>query len=480
MSVRVRIAPAPSGSLHIGNARTALYNWLFARQKGGVFVLRVEDTDPSRVVTEHYQTIQDDLSWLGLDWDEGPGVGGPYGPYLQSERQDAYEGAADKLVDAGVAYRCYCTKEELEERRRAAMAAGRRPGYDGRCYRLTDAERAAFEAEGRPWALRIHVPPEGQTSFNDIVTGEVSFRHEDLDDIVIVRSDGRPLYNLAASVDDGLMEISHVIRGLDLQSSTPYQILIHQALGSDVPRYAHIPLVMGPGGQPLSKRIGGETVNWFKERGYLPDAMVNYLALLGWGTAEETILSREELTNRFELEQVHASPAMFDPEKLNWMNGEYIRMLEDAKLAELITPFFSQQALVGDPPSEQERRLIAAAAPLVKTRITRLEEAPPLVRSIFVEVEPDSGTVEKVLRQPYAGELLKRGYEALEGLKSWDAEGIGDALRAVQAEMGLGRKAYQVLYVAITGSTIAAPLFDLMEIIGKEKSLERLLKARNL
>lgn len=481
MTVRVRLAPAPSGSLHIGTARTALYNWLFARKHSGVFVLRVEDTDPSRVSPEHYQTIQDDLRWLGLDWDEGPGIGGPYGSYLQTERLRLYQEAAKKLIDDGHAYRCYCTAEELDARRKAALAAKRTPRYDRRCYRLSDQERAAYEAEGRPSAVRLLVPDEGSTSYDDIVLGEVTFENADLDDIVFMRSDGRPLYNLAASVDDGLMAITHVIRGLDLQSATPYQIIIHERLGNPIPRYAHIPLVFGPGGKKLGKRFGGESVNTFRSLGYLPETLINYLALLGWGTADQTILSRDDLIARFELEKVHASPANIDADRLDWMNGEYIRMLDDSDLAGMLGPWLARAELVGEPPSDEESSKIAAVAPLVKTRIDRLDKAADLVKGIFGDVKMDPGSVEKVMREPHVPQLLDRAIESLRELDPWSRDSIEGALRAIQTDMDLKpKRAFMPFYVAISGSTVSAPIFDSMEIIGREKCLERLGRAKEL
>lgn len=480
MKVRVRIAPAPSGSLHIGNIRTALYNWLFARKNKGVFMVRVEDTDPSRVSEEHYETIQEDLRWMGLEWDEGPGVEGPYGPYFQSKRLGIYSDYAKRLVDAGAAYRCYCTPDELKERRETARASGKTPKYDRRCYRLTNAERSANEAEKKPWALRIFVP-EGTTTFDDVVTGEVTFHHEDLDDVIIVRSDARPLYNLAASVDDGIMRISHVIRGLDLQSSTPYQIIMHKVFGHEIPRYAHIPLVTGPGGQKLSKRFGGDNVETFRSKGYLPETMINYLALLGWGTADQTILSKDELVSLFELEKVHASPAMIDPDKLDWMNGEYIRMLHDGQLAERITPWLSGAGLVSDPPSAEEWAAIEVAAPLVKTRIKRLEELPDLIRSWFEDVEPNKEDFERVMRESYVSELLDKAHAVLGSLPEWNKDVIETALRELVDGLDLKlRVASRPLYVAITGRAASAPLFDTMEVIGREKSLDRIQNALGL
>jgi len=481
LTVRVRIAPAPSGSLHVGNVRTALYNWLFARHNGGVFMLRVEDTDPSRVVEEHYKTIQEDLSWLGLDWDEGPGVGGPYEPYLQSERLDIYKDAADKLQELGVLYRCYCTPEELAAKRQAAMEAKRPPRYDRRCLQLSDKERSQFESEGRPFVMRIRTPDEGTTSFTDMVTGEVSFDNQELDDVVVVRSDGRPLYRLAVSVDDGIMKITHVIRGLDLQSSTPHQIIMLEALGYDVPVYAHLPMVKGPGGRPLGKRFGGESLQTFRELGYLPETMMNYLALLGWGLADQTIISRDELVEKFEISNVHASPANIDPDRLDWMNGEYIRGLDGADLAERLMPWLAKAGLVTDTKSDEQKQLVRTITPLVQTRIDRLDKAADQVRGIFTDPDIDPMAAERALKDEYVAELLDKTAQKIGGLEDWSRDSIEAALREIQTEMGLKpKKAFVPFYVAVHGSTVGAPIFESIELIGKEKFLHRLQKARAL
>lgn len=441
----------------------------------------MEDTDPTRVFQQHYQTIQDDLRWLGLEWDEGPEVGGSYGPYFQTERLELYAEAVQRLIEAGHAYRCYCTPEELKARRAEALAAGRTPRYDRRCHRLTEQERAQFESEGRPSAVRLLVPDEGTVEYEDVVLGGVSFDNSDLDDVVLVRSDGRPLYNLAASVDDGLMHISHVVRGLDLQSATPYQILIHQRLGNPIPTYAHIPLVFGPGGKKLAKRFGGESVETFRSLGYLSDALINYLALLGWGTADQTILSREELIAKFELEKVHASPANIDPDRLDWMNGEYIRMLEDSELAAMLVPWLVGSELVSDPPSDEERAKITAIAPLVKTRIERLDQVANYARPILGEPQPNERDVEQILGQPHVAEQLDKSIALLRNLSEWKRDAIEEALRRVQTEIELKPKtAFAPFYVAITGSKVGLPIFDSMEIIGREKCLERLEWAREV
>jgi glutamyl-tRNA synthetase len=478
MTVRVRVAPAPSGSIHIGTARTALYNWLFARHHGGTFILRIEDTDPSRTFEEHYKTVQEDLLWLGLDWDEGPGVGGEFGPYLQSERLDIYKETAERLLEKGVVFKCYCTPEELKERKQAALEAGRTPRYDRRCLNLTDAEQNAFMNEGRPATLRIRRPDEGSTIYKDVVLGEITFDHAELDDIVVVRSDGRPLYNLAVTADDALMQMTHVIRGMDLQSSTPYQILLHQALGNPLPIYGHIPLVVGPGGKKLSKRFGGDEVETFRSLGYLPEAMVNYLALLGWGMADQTIISRDELIEKFELEKVHASPGSLDPDKLDWMNGEYIRGLDPDDLAERLMPWLTNAGLIQDESAPDSRDKVRAVAPLVQTRIDRLEEAPDLVRGIFIDPEIDPAAAEKALKEEWVPELLRKAKDRIGSLDDWSRDAIDKALRELMAEMDLKpRKGFMPFYVAVHGSTVGAPILESIELIGKEKFLERVDRA---
>lgn len=479
MSVRVRIAPAPSGSLHIGNARTALYNWLFARHHGGAFVLRIEDTDQQRASEEHLRSVIEEMHWLGLDYDEGPDIGGPYAPYVQSERLAVYKGEADRLYEQGLAYRCYCTPEELKQRRERARAEHRKPGYDGRCYRLTDAERAKFEDEERRWVLRFHVDDEGEITFEDLITGPITWRHADIEDFTVMRQNGFPFYVLGAAVDDDAMGITHVIRGMDLQSATPKQILVLQALGRALPKYAHVPLVMGPGGQKLSKRYGGGSVEWYRDHGFLPDAVINSLVLLGTGFGDETIISREEMIESFSLKKVHASSAIFDLGKLDWMNGEYIRTLSDPNLAEMLLLWLHKAELIGDPPTEEERRKVDLAVPAIKTRMKRLEEAPNLIRSWFAEPEVDRDDFEKVMREPFIPILLDAARDSLSALQNWDLASVEKALRAAVETAGAKPKnAFRALYVAVTGSATSAPLFDTVAVIGKEKTLERLAWAK--
>jgi glutamyl-tRNA synthetase len=474
-TVRVRAAPAPSGSLHVGNVRTFLYNWLHARHTGGKFVLRIEDTDTSRFTEEAYAAVLEDLRWLGLDWDEGPEVEGPHAPYRQSQRTTLHVEAAERLLATGAAYRCYCTKQELEERRAQARAERRRPGYDGRCYHLTPDQIAAYEAEGRTSTVRVHIPDEGEIVFEDLVIGRVATELDQIDDFAVLRSDGAPLYHLAVVVDDGLMEISDVIRGDDLLSNTPKQILLHRALGNPVPTFGHLPQVLGPDRKPLGKRHGSVSVRDFREAGYLPDALINFLALLGWGTADDTIMSREELIARFEISDVHPSPAMFDTKKLYWMNGEYIRLLAEDELTGLVTPFYVKSGLVGEQPSGEEREKIAAATPLIQTRIRRLEEAPGLVAGLFKRPVVDPAAAARAMSADHVPELFERTLQALETVEPWNKENVEAALRGIAEEMGLKpRTAFAPFYVAISGSTVSAPVFDLMTLIGRTECLARL------
>ncbi len=469
--VRCRIAPAPTGYLHVGNARAALFNWLFARHHGGVFVLRLEDTDLKRSTEEAIGIIISSLRWLGLDWDEGPEVEGDFGPYRQTEALSLYQETAQRLIDQGRAYFCFDTPEELEERRRAAMARGEKPGYDGRCRNLSEEERRRFEMEGRPKAIRFAMPGHDVT-VHDLIRGEVLFRSDDLTDFVVLRSDGTPTYLLAAAVDDVRMQMSHVIRGEDLLPSTPRQLEIITALGASPPAYAHLPLIMGPDHQPLSKRHGAVAVEWFREQGFLPEAMVNYLALLGWSyDAETTFFSREELIEKFDLSKVSHNPAAFDVQKLEWMNGHYIREAEDSRLTQLVTGFLLHEGLDVDP------QAVARAVPLIKTRMRTIREGADLIRFLFVDrVAPDK-EAEKMLGAERAEYLLEAA-SRLEAIEEWNHEEIDRVLRALKDERGLSSKqAFQPVRAAVTGTLVSPPLFESLELLGQERTLERLRAA---
>jgi glutamyl-tRNA synthetase len=483
--VRVRFAPSPSGDLHVGNIRTGLYDWAFARATGGVFVLRIEDTDASRVQPEYIASAQDTLRWLGLDWDEGPGVGGPFGPYQQSERLDIYAEWVARFLADGHAYYCYCTPEELQARREAARKAGGPSGYDGHCRTLTADQVAAYQAEGRRPVVRFRMP-EGSTTFTDVIRGEVTFDHAHVPDFVLARADGGPLYTLAVAVDDVLMEITHVVRGEDLLSSTPRQIAVYRAMGvpaDRIPVFAHLPYVLGPNGQKLSKRNGVVSINWYREHGFLPEAIDNYLALLGWSPGE----NREEFTlaemgTEFDLARVNKNAAQFDVRKLEAINGDKIRALEPDDFAARITPFLVRSELVTDPPSAGDAELIAAGARLIQERISKLSDAVEMLGFLFVDgagfkIDPDDAA--KVLT-PASAEVLAAAEKALTGLDQWAHGEIEDALRAVLLE-GLGLKpkvAFAPVRVAVTGRRVSPPLFESIELLGRDRTLRRLAQAR--
>ena len=473
--VRTRIAPAPSGSIHVGNARTALYNWLFARHHGGTFVLRVEDTDRKRATDEAYAAVIEDLRWLGLDWDEGPEVGGDFGPYRQSERGDRYASVAQDLLESDRAYRCYCTAEELAERRKKAQAEGRSPGYDGRCRNLSDSERQRFEDEGRDYAVRFAVPERQQVAFEDVVRGTITTSSEQMQDFVIQRSDGSPTYMLAAAVDDAHMGITHVIRGEDLISSTPRQILLREAMDvTDVPVFAHLPLLVDERGRPLSKRWGDVAVRAYRDQGFLPEALVNYLALLGWSYDDKTnIFVIEELVEKFTLERVGRNPAAFDVNKLEWLNGHYIRQLAPDQLADRLVDVCVAEGLPAN--GDDGRKILASVAPLLVERMKRLTEAPPMVRFLFEDVSPDEKAAKVLAEQ---NEYLTEVGSELKGLEKWTAAAIEEALRSLAERRDLKpKKAFQPVRAAITGTLISPPLFESLEILGRERSLERIQRA---
>ena len=471
MTVRCRFAPAPSGSIHVGNARSALFSWLFARHHGGIFTLRVEDTDATRVTEEAYRGVLEDLHWLGLDWDEGPDVGGPQGPYRQSERLDRYREATERLIESGNAYRCWCTPEELEERRKAALARGDPPGYDGRCRNRPAEEIVAFEAEGRSFAIRFRMP-EREWVIDDLVKGEVRWAPADLRDFVIVRSDGTPVFLLAVAVDDMRMGVTHVIRGDDLLASAPRNAAVIEALGGTAPAYGHLPQVLGPDGKPLSKRHGATSVAAFREQGFLPEAMVNYLALLGWAKDDHTtFLARDELIGAFDLSHVSHNPAVFDTQKLEWMNNHYIQALDDEELAARCVVFLTEEGLSVEP------ELLRRAMPIVRERMKTLTEAPTLLRFLFTDdVEPNKKARELIERAPEG--YLKEVAEALDALERWDAEDIQVVLdeRAAAAELSR-TKGWQPVRAAVTGSNVSPPLPESLALLGRERTVGRLRAA---
>jgi glutamyl-tRNA synthetase len=483
--VRVRFAPSPSGDLHVGNIRTALYDWAFARHTGGTFVLRIEDTDRSRVTTEYIASALDTLHWLGLEWDEGPEVGGPYGPYLQSERLDIYREWVQRLLADGHAYYCYCTTEELAARREAARAGGGPSGYDGHCRVLTAEQVKAYQAEGRTPVVRFRMP-EGSTTFTDLVRGEVTFDHQHVPDFVLARADGSPLYTLAVAVDDVLMKITHVVRGEDLLSSTPRQIAVYRAMGvpgDQFPVFAHLPYVLGKDGQRLSKRNGVVSVNWYRQEGFLPEAIDNYLALLGWSPGDNREeFTLEDLAAEFDLARVNRNPAQFDVQKLEAINGDKIRALDPADFVQQIMPFLQRAHVIGDPPSDAEVALVTAAAPLIQTRISRLTQVVSMLVFLFAGAgfEVDPADAAKVLT-PDAAPVLRAAEAALAEVEPWTHEAIEAALFAALIEpTGLGLKprvAFAPVRVAVTGHRVSPPLYESIELLGRERTLARLAEA---
>jgi glutamyl-tRNA synthetase len=470
--VRCRFAPAPSGSLHVGNVRSALFSWLWARHNDGAFILRVEDTDASRVTEEAVRGVLEDLRWLGLDHDEGPDTGGEHQPYRQSQRLDIYREAADRLRSEGHAYPCFCTAADLDERRKAALAGGGAPGYDGHCRDLTAEQVASFEAQERPRVLRFRMP-EQEWIVDDLVKGQVRFAPEQQRDFVLMRSDGSPVFLLAVAVDDWLMEVTHVVRGDDLLASAPRNIAVIEALGGTPPRYAHVPQVLGPDKRPLSKRHGSTSVESFREAGFLPEALVNYLGLLGWSSPDEQeFLSLTQMADLFELGRVSSNPAAFDVEKLTWMNNHYIQQLGDDELAARCLHPLTEAGLTPEPD------LLRSAMPLVRERMKTLAEAPALLRFLFTDdIELTEKAAGLVAKAPEG--YLNRVADSLEPVDPWVAAGIQAALDALAGAESLSRtKAFQPVRAAVTGSNVSPPLPESLELLGKERTLVRLRRTK--
>jgi len=496
--IRVRFCPSPTGNPHVGMIRTALFNWAFARHVGGTFVFRIEDTDAARDSQESYLALLDSLRWLGLDWDEGPEVGGPYGPYRQSERGDIYADVAQRLLDAGHAYECFCTAEELEAQREAARAAGKAPGYDRTCRHLDHAARDARRAEGRPAVLRFAMPDQ-DWEWDDMVRGPMRFGREHVPDYVIRRVNGDPLYTLVNPVDDALMRITHVLRGEDLLASTPRQLAMYAALADigvgdgATPRFGHLPYVMGEGNRKLSKRDPESSLAMYREQGFLPEGLLNYLALLGWSPGDDReFFDLTEMARLFEISRVNVSPARFDLKKITAINGDWIRTLSLPELIERIVPFLQGAGLVSDPVTAQQRSILEEAVPLIAERLEVLSQAVGMLGFLLVDADVDAdadadagGFVveseqEGVLAQPESQEVVAAALTALRALPDWDGEAIQAALRAALVD-GLGRKpkhAFGPVRIAITGRRVSPPLFESMEILGRDRCLARLESAQ--
>jgi glutamyl-tRNA synthetase len=486
-SVRVRFAPSPTGALHVGGARTAIYNWAFARRNGGSFILRIDDTDPGRSTAENTAQILRSLEWLGLDWDEGPEVGGPFGPYFQTERAENYAASLERMKANGSAYPCFCSTEELGVKRASARAGAHSGegahGYDRTCRRLDPAAAAARLAAGEPHVWRLAVPKDrGDIVVIDAVRGETVFPASAMDDYVLVRGDGTPTYNFATVVDDADMQITHVIRGDDHLSNTPRQILVYEALGHPVPMFAHLSMIWGADGKKLSKRHGATSVEAFRDEGYLPEALLNYLALLGWSLdGETTIVPPEVLKTQFSLERISMSPAVFDFEKLEWMNGVYIRNIAPEVLTTRVFPCIEEAGLAPAGDLEARPDWYLALAPLVSERLKRTTEIVPMVRFLFTEnVVIDPSAAEKVLAKEGAGLALAATCDTLAALDGWTPGMIEDSLRVLPETLGVKPKqVFQVLRVAVSGSMVSLPLFESLALLGRERTLARLKTAQS-
>lgn len=515
--VRVRFAPSPTGNLHIGGARTAIYNWAFARRHGGSFILRIEDTDPERSSTANTAQIIRSLRWLGLDWDEGPEVGGDFGPYLQTERFDSYHKALDKMRGLGSVYPCFCTPEALAAKREAAMAAKNYAGYD-RCCREIPADAAAERiAAGQPHTWRLKIPQErGDIVFDDLVYGQTRIPIGQLDDFILMRSDGSPTYNFVAAVDDALMQVTHVIRGDDHLSNTPKQILVYEALQTPVPQFAHLSMILGADGKRLSKRHGATSVEAYRDLGYFPDALVNYLSLLGWSLdGETTVFSRQQLISNFSLGRISRNPAVFDEAKLAWLNSVYLKELGPSAFVDALLPLLiengfmrracgAQAATAADgtygsgtggsaavdaaaviaADVQQDRGWYQAVFALVAERAKTMQEVIPMIAYLFSggSVVLDEQSLEKCLRTDCGAEVLRCAIDVLgRPSLSWTTADIEATLRGIPEQLGIKPKlVFQAIRVAVCGNMVSPPLFESLELLGRENVLSRLKNAIKL
>ncbi len=480
--VRVRFAPSPTGSLHIGGARTALFNLLFARHNDGTFVLRIEDTDTERSTEESAKQIVKSLKWLGFEWDEGPGKGGGYGPYFQSQRLDIYKREVERLLNEDKAYYCYCTPEELAKKRQDALKAGKAPRYDRCCINLSPEERERLEKQGRTPTVRIKMPQEGQTVVEDLIRGKVVFENEVIDDFIIYKSNGIPTYNFACVIDDNAMRITHIIRAEEHLSNTPKQIQVYNALGYDLPKFAHVPMILAPDRSKLSKRHGATSVEEFRDQGYLPEAIVNYLTLLGWSPCDnEEIFDFCKAASEFTLERVNKTAAIYDVKKLTWMNGHYMRELDIDYITEQVIPFMVAKGIIDDDYAKANFDYIKRIVDISRDRSKTLDELADSIAFFFKDFDEfEQKGVKKHFKKQNAVELLIDGAEALNNLEVFTHESTEQAFRDLTESRGL--KAAELIHptrLAITGRTIGPGLFDIIVLLGKQKTVQRMKKAAN-
>ena len=482
--VRVRFCPSPTGDPHVGMVRTALFNWAFARHHNGTFVFRIEDTDAARDSEESYKALIDSMKWLGLNWDEGPEVGGAFGPYRQSERLSTYAEIAKKLLDKNFAYHCYCSQEEVEERRKAQKEKGQTPGYDGHCRNLTKEQISNFEAKDRKPVLRFRMPDK-TISWDDLVRGNLSFEHEHIPDYVLVRANGDPLYTLVNPADDALMEITHVLRGEDLLSSTPRQIALHEAFkqigvgNGEMPLFGHLPYVMGEGNKKLSKRDPESSLLMYKREGFLPEGLLNYLALLGWSFGDDIeFFSLTEMAQNFDIKRVSANPARFDIKKATAINADWIRKLKPEELSQRMINQLITEKILPENPTSIQKDLVLKATPLVQERLEKLSQTSNMLSFLLVE-EKDFVVNHEDAESALTHEnmpALEASLKVIENISSFKTQDLHDELNKVLVqEMGLKpRIAFTALRVAVTGRKVSPPLFESMELLGREKVLARI------
>lgn len=480
MSVRVRYAPSPTGLQHIGGVRTALFNYFFARSQGGDFILRIEDTDRERYNKEALDDLYETLRWFNITWDEGPEAGGSCGPYIQSERVEIYQEHARSLVDSGRAYPCYCTSERLAElRKQQEKEKSSYVGYDRRCRDLDEAQRREYEQQGCPSVIRLKVPLEGKTVFSDVLMGEIKRKNSDISpDPVLLKSDGHPTYHLANVVDDHLMHITHIMRAQEWIPSGAVHMLLYQAFGWDPPVFCHLPMVMGKDGQKLSKRHGSTALREFRQEGYLPEALMNYISLLGWSYDDKReFFPKEDLEQLFSLEKLNKAPAVFDYKKLLWFNGQYIRQRPDEELKEMLIPFLIKDEAVSSPPNQEEMQMLNQAMPLIKERLHLLKEISGMTRFFFqdIPVPPAEELIPKRLDKASSVRLLKTAREILTETDEKSTEQLEESFRHTAEEQGvkLGDLLMPVR-IAVTGSKASPPLLESIKLLGKEKTLLRL------
>lgn len=475
--LKVRFAPSPTGPFHIGGARSALFNWLVARHADGTFLVRIEDTDLKRSTKESEENIKDSLKWLGMNWDEGIDVGGPHGPYRQTERLDLYKKEVQRLLDEGKAYYCYCSAEELGKSRKAQLDAGKTPIYDEHCRHLTEEEKARYEAEGRKPVVRLKVRKDGVFAFDDMVRGHVEFQAAGVGDFIIMKSDGIPVYNFAVVIDDAFMEVTHVIRAEEHLSNTPRQLAIYEALGYKPPKFGHISLILGEDHKKMSKRHGATSVTEYRNMGYLPEAVVNYLALLGWTPkGEQEIFTEEELIKQFSMKRVSSNDAVFDINKLNWINFQYMKKMDADQLYDLIVPFLVKAGYVDAAVSEEKKDWLKKVIWFMKDHIYFAGQAADELRFFFEDMPKITDEdVLSVMKEETSGKLLKAFIEDLKALETFDQAEIKKCFNACMKAQGIkGKAAYEPTRIALTGVTQGPGMFEMMELFGREKTMDRL------